>query len=627
MSKNKVSLNTWQQVLLALLLAATVFQVYQFVDTARVEILPVWKTIGQSRLWRSANYAHSQRFAEFVVFLNETVPQDAQVVLPPVGSGPRLFGHTSYMQYFLQPRVAFNCTGASAECQQRFAEGSSYVLVADPEFFPNDEDYGPRLAMFNEDWGLVVPPDAPKTSGWTDQGFDSLAQIASQALLPLLWLVLLTLPGALLVSRIHPAWNAWLQLLVGVCLGLGTFSFALFLVLLYSQHITAVMVWGITLLWALLALVLWRRGGSSKSPSKQSIFPLDGWVMAILLLTAVNLFLSVGKSYYASDALIIWANKGYAIAAKGLSAGVTEWGLGSWKYTLNIPLLIAACQKDFGDLLPASKLIYPLYTAALLLGMYTFLQRYITRGAAGLASLAYGTSAIMLRHARIGYANMAFTAQLVLATLLVIEALHEKKPARPTLLLAAWLYALAAWSRAEGVVIGLLLIAWAFFLGWRAHGRAWLIKAWPLAAPLLVLALTWNLTAELAYVAPRANTGALGNALTQMLQGNFNVNEGVYALRSLFATLLDFSTWGVVGLGALLFWLPRRQSTIEAARAMLWFGGGLVLAVALGTIYATTYGGGCDVSCWVNSGLDRYIMPGITFMWLVSILSLFQRHE
>ena len=552
------------------------------------------------------------------------MPSDAQLVLPPEGSGPRLFGHTPYMQYFLQPRQVFNCTGATAACQQRFAGGDAYVLVSDPDFFPGSQDYGQRLVMFDEDWGLVVPPDAPLSSGWQDEIFNSLSQIALQALLPLLWLALLALPGGLLVNRLMPDWDAWLQLLVGLCLGLGTFSFVLFLILLITQSFSAPMVWGLTLVWA---LALWRWGFPAEGGSLRIYFRLDGWVLALLLLTALNLFLSVGKSYYASDALIIWANKGYAIAAKGLSAGVTEWGLGSWKYTLNIPLLIAACQQTFSDLLPFSKVIYPLYTAGLLLGMYAYLQRRVPRLVAGLAILAFGTSAIMLRHAQIGYANMAFTAQLVLATLLLIEAMQDEEPAPAGLLLAGWLYALAAWSRAEGVVIGLLLIGWALLLGWRAYGRCWLCKAWPLALPLLLLAFTWNLTSGLAYVAPRANSGALGNALVQMLRGNFNLNEALFALRSLLATLLTFKTWGVVGIGALLCWLPRRQAKSDPYAAILWFGGGLVLAVALGTIYATTYGGGCDVSCWVNSGLDRYIMPGITLLWLLGISRIFAENK
>jgi len=610
-------------VLLALLLAATVYQVYQFAQSARVEIPQVWKTIGQSRLWRSANYASSQRFAEFVVFLNETIPSDAQVVLPPESSGPRLFGHTPYMQYFLQPRVVFNCTGTGADCQQRFAQGDSYVLVSDPGFFPGDTDYSSRLVMFDDDWGVLIPEGAPAASGWHDRSFDSLKQIAAQALPPLLWMALLAVPGGLLVRRMQPAWDAWLWLLVGACLGLGTFSFVLFLVLLITQFITPVLVWGITLTWALAALLLQRRVNASPPPPLRRSFPLDGWVLGMLLLGAVNAFMAVGKSYYASDALIIWANKGYAIAEKGLSAGVTDWGLSSWKYTLNVPLLIAAFRKAFGDLLPASKLIFPLYSTTLLLGMYAFLQRYVPRTAAGLASLAFGTSAIMLRHAQIGYANMAFTAQVVLATLLLVEALHQpdgERSGRLSLLLAGWLYALAAWSRAEGVFIGLALAAWGLYWGWRAHGRDWLKRAWVLALPLAVLALVWGLTSGLAYTAPRANTGALGHALVEMLHGNFNLNEGWYALRSLFETLLTYNVWGAVGLGALLCWLPPHKQNGVMTRRVLCFGGGLVVLVALGPIYATTYGGGCDVSCWVNSGLDRYIMPGITMLWLSGVV-------
>lgn len=622
----KVSLKAWQRVVLVLLLIGTLFQGYHLCRSFWQEVPAVWKTIGQSRLWRSANYAYNQRFAEYVVFLHQHIPAEARVVLPPSGSGPRLFSHTPWMQYFLLPRQVVNCSSDGPSCQQRFAGSDAYLLVVDPQHFPGELDEGlqPRLHMFDQDWGLLLPDGVSGVISWNDRGFKSLSQIAIQLPLPLLWLALLGLPAWLLLRSILVQWGEWAVLLTGLCLGLGVFTFSLFLFLLFIQTINAVLIWGLAIAWAAIALCLWRR--YTVSASVPVHFIPDGWQAAILLLTVFNIYLAIGKSYYASDELIIWANKGYAIAEQGLSRGLSLWGLGSWKYTLNIPLLIAAFEKGFGDLLPQSKLIFPLYAASLLFCMYIFLQRYVRRDIAGLAAFAFGTSTIILRHSQIGYANMAFSAQLVMAVVLLIESLESQQAAihKPRLLLAGSLFALAAWNRAEGFVISLVLIALFATLGWRKNGRQWLPQVLWAAVPILLVSLVWLLTSDLAYSLPRANSGALANATAQLLRGNFHLNEARYAVSSLLGFLLDFSTWGVIGYGVLFFsWLPRKTSSTNLACLLLWCGGALVIMIALGTIYATSYNGGCDVSCWVNSGLERYIMPGVALLWMESVRRLF----
>ena len=628
MSTSKTSLALWQRSLLVLLLFGTLFQGYHLLDNSRQEVPAVWKTIGQSRLWRSANFAHSQRFAGFVLFLNQTIPLQARVVLPPQGSGPRLFSHTPWMQYFLIPRDVVNCTGAGTSCQQRFIDSDAYILVADPQQFPGDKaaDLEQRLHMFDQDWGLLLPEAAGEASGWSDGGFDSVIDIASRAILPVLWLALLALPGWLMVRRNLADWSEWTKLFAGLCLGVGAFTFSLYLCLLFIQTVSTGLIWTLTLLWAVTALYVWRRNTISAATSIR--FLPDGWQAAILLLTALNLYLAVGKSYFASDELIIWANKGYAIADQGLSQGASTWGLSSWKYTLNVPLLIASFEKGFGDPLPVSKMVFPLYAAALMLFIYDFLRQYLPRGAAGLAALAFGTSTIILRHSQIGYANLPFTTQLVFAAALLIKTLEAEQAAaqRPRLLLAGVFFALAAWTRAEGFVIGLVLICLGIYLGRRKWGENWLNQVLWLALPLLLMASVWGCTSGLAYTLPRSNSGALANAIVQMLRGNLNLNEARYALSSLLGFLLDLDTWGVVGVGVLFFsWLPRRISPGRTASSLLWSGGLLVIMIALGTIHATSYNGGCDVSCWVNSGLDRYIMPGITLLWLESMRRVFSR--
>jgi len=615
---------------LLLLLAGTLYQGYRFLGVATREVPKVWKTIGGSRLWRSANYAQNKRFADYVIFLNETIPQKARVVLPPENIGPRLLGHVPYMQYFLMPREVLNCSEGEAACLQRFSENGAYVVVVNPDFFPgsNASQYTDRLRMFDMDWGVLLPQGTPDVSGWTESGFATLAEIVRQLLFPWLWLALLCLPGWILARRILTSHGELVVAFVGTCLGLGVLSFGLYIGLLFSQYLSRGLLMVVTVVWWALALSLWGRLPVPQRGSRH--LRIDPWQIFILSLVLVNAFLAVGKSYFAADELIIWANKGYAIAEVGLSEGVSAWGLSSWKYTLNIPLLIAAFRQGFGDLLPASKVIFPLYYGALLVGIYTFLKQHTSPNVAGLATLAYGTTALILRHATIGYANLPFVACFVLATTLALEELQREGAGYsvPHLLLAGVLYALGAWSRVEGLVIGLLMGTIIAYCGWRAKGKSWLKAALWLAAPLALLSLVWLLTSDLAYTQPRTNSGVIITALAQMLQGNLHLVEGIYALRWLVSSLATFDTWGVIGLAVLLLsWLPLKKNRGNLVRWILWLCGGVVLLTGLGTVYASSYTTGCDVSCWVRTGLDRYVLLGVTLLYLESVRRVFGNSE
>jgi hypothetical protein len=450
-------------------------------------------------------------------------------------------------------------------------------------------------------------------------------------LLPGVWLLALALPGWFLTSRILPRWGLAAQLLAGACIGLGVNSFLLFLGLLFTGFLSVGLILGTTALWWALAWVVAARF-TAKLPVVRQAVRFDLWQAVILGMGMLAAYLAIGKSYFASDSIVIWANKGYAIAAHGLAQGVSVWGLGSWKYTLNIPISIAAFQTLFGDLHPFSKIMYPVFYLALLLGMYEFLRRVVQPAAAGLAVIAFGTSPFIFFHSQVGYANLAFTAYYVLGTLLALQVFNGAVQAeyqKPQLALAGLLFALGAWSRAEGLPIGLALIALLALYGYLRWGKGWLGKAVWLALPLMGLALVWLPASNMIYTLPRNNTGAFSTAIQQTLQGNINLEEMGYAARSFAASLADWGLWGLAGLGALgLSWLPLRdKDKQDYSGVVLWTGGGLVLLVAFGTIYATTYGGGCDVSCWVNSGLNRYIMPGVALLWVEGIRKVFRVGE
>jgi hypothetical protein len=619
-SRNIYTLLRWS--FLFLLLVGTIYQGYLFLGDATKEITRVWKAIGGSRLWRSAYFSQNKRFADYVIFLNEIIPQNAKVVLPPEGIGPRLLGHVPYMQYFLMPREVINCSDGDTACLQRFSDNGAYIVIADSDFFPgsNPSLNANRLRMFDTDWGVFIPQGMQAGSTPIKSGFSSLTEVIKGLIYPGLWLVLLSLPGWILVRRILTFHSELTTAFVGVCLALGLFSFILYLCLLVNQFLSKGLLVIAMIVWWSLALLIWRRLPGPQRLS--SHFHLDPWHIIFLSLVAVNAILAVGKSYFASDELIIWANKGYAIAEVGLKGGISKWGLSSWKYTLNIPILIAAFQEGSGDLLPASKLIFPLYYGATIVGIYSFLKRYVSQNTAGLATLAFSTTPLILHHATIGYANLPYAACFTLATTIALEELLENKPeySIPRLLLAGVLFALGAWSRLEGIVVGLFFEIVLGFWYWRMKGRSWLSATFWLASPLVFLGLIWFSTSSLAYILPRSKSGVVNLALTQMLQGNFHLVELLYALRWLILSLSNFATWGVIGFAVLLVsWFPLKRDWRNPIRSVLFLCGGAVLITGLGTVYAASYSTGCDVSCWVSTGLDRYVLLGVALLYVESV--------
>jgi hypothetical protein len=70
--------------------------------------------LGQPAAWRSARYSQGRRFAQYIQFLNQVIPPDSRVVLPPDSAAPRAIATTPLMQFFLLPRSVINCT--SPDC-------------------------------------------------------------------------------------------------------------------------------------------------------------------------------------------------------------------------------------------------------------------------------------------------------------------------------------------------------------------------------------------------------------------------------------------------------------------------------------------------------------------------------
>ena len=140
------------------LVAGILFQGWDLLDAAIQDLIQVRNAIGQSGLWRSANFAQGQRFANYIRFLHENIPEDGRVVLPPEGIGPKSISTTPYMQFFLAPRQVINCT--EPDCLENLSTENTYILAV--RNFPGQalSSTGGEVHMFDDQWGVVLPKDA-----------------------------------------------------------------------------------------------------------------------------------------------------------------------------------------------------------------------------------------------------------------------------------------------------------------------------------------------------------------------------------------------------------------------------------------------------------------------------------
>jgi hypothetical protein len=126
-------------------------------------LLPLWRDIrsvaGLSQEQRSARLSFGDQFSAYVLFINDVVPEDGRVVLPPVSVDPT-FGNMGIMQFFLFPRSIVNCPSVEAaqECLDLFQGSETYFLSV--KSFPGQSQVGGtrRHLPFGSDLGLLLPP-------------------------------------------------------------------------------------------------------------------------------------------------------------------------------------------------------------------------------------------------------------------------------------------------------------------------------------------------------------------------------------------------------------------------------------------------------------------------------------
>jgi hypothetical protein len=118
----------------------------------------IWAVRASPARQRAARLAFGGSFADFIQFLNDEIPEDAMVVLPPSEHDPTL-GHLGLMQFLLFPRPLTNCPRMRdwGTCKLNYYGDRTYVISV-RGFPPRDEPFSSkRYVGFDDRRGLFVP--------------------------------------------------------------------------------------------------------------------------------------------------------------------------------------------------------------------------------------------------------------------------------------------------------------------------------------------------------------------------------------------------------------------------------------------------------------------------------------
>lgn len=370
-------------------------------------------------------------------------------------------------------------------------------------------------------------------------------------LLDLTILGMTALLGILLIFSIRGRSNLLELASLSFPVGAGTLTMILFLLSWLGVPYTRPSLIGIYLgLLAVLccgAILEWRRRGGHRAqaataPSHEAILGLRVLFYAILFSCfLMAAYLSVTRSYSTWDAIGIWGIKGYGMAEEGTIFAGASWGSHGLTYPLDIPLQISIFRLLDGDVLPGSKLIFPMYFISLILGAYHFWKRHVEWNFAAMGALLLASLPIVFEHGTIGYANLPFAAYLVLGLLHVLEGISDGDGRGQ--ILGGLMLGLATWTRPEGVFLVIFSLG-AVLIGSRAlkFGE---IRLLAVLSPVLLFVGIWQ-----GFSASVGSQGLIGSALQSAWVSwsrlEFHPGALYWTARYLARQSLEIRIWGVL---------------------------------------------------------------------------------
>ncbi len=345
----------------------------------------------------------------------------------------------------------------------------------------------------------------------------------------------------------------WLSLLgLSVPVGGGLFAWVLFIFSwagLPLTRLSVALIW-VSLMGALLGVL---RLGLPRLPLQPPMAAMAnsrldlwarrlGWTVFGLLI-ALAMYLSVAHAYGSWDAAAGWGAKGYGIAKEGSIFAGTDWGAWGLTYPLNLSLQIAQFQLFGNDLVPMSKLIFPLYLLSLGIGAHQFWRKQGTDPVLSSLGVVFLIAVpLVYDHGTRGYANLPLTAYLVQAVLWGIEGLQRGD--RRAMLMSGLLFGLAGWTRAEAFGYCLALILGLLGSFWMSGARNFNLRWWLIPGALITGA--WLLFGWQGVTSDQLGGSALRSAWLAWQSGDFHFRELYLIPRLMYDRIQILSRWGAL---------------------------------------------------------------------------------
>jgi hypothetical protein len=429
--------------------------------------------------------------------------------------------------------------------------------------------------------------------------------------------------GWLVIKTIWDGWE-WIETLAfAFPLGAGLLTWCLFMASWIGMPYTPTTLIAFFLAFLSIVLIIYfvlrkKKAGNIQVDSRETLhraIPFKRHLLVLIpigIVTILAAIFAIGRSYSTWDAIVIWGIKGYGIAEGETILSGRSWGAYGLSYPWNIPIQISFFRLLDGDVLPGSKLLFPMYFAALLLGSYTFLYRHLEWKFAALGTLFLGTIPFLFEHATIGYANLPFTCYLVLGILLSLDGMVVD--VAPRQFLGGILLGLAVWTRPEGIFLVLtsivsIFMAARFILKGKIRWVPWLL-------PALILSVPWLLITNI-----YGNQNLFSSSFLSMMGSwsglDFNFDSLYWIARFLARQSIELKVWGIISIViAILFIMNIRKFSPRRypLQASL-----LVVTINLGATVAAYYylvSYTKDLHYLLSTSVNRLFMP----MWVLAVL-------
>ena len=446
--------------------------------------------------------------------------------------------------------------------------------------------------------------------------------------------------GYLLMRTLLPPDGSLERIAYAYPLGAGVFTWCLFLLSwagIPLTRLTLMLLSGLLLVIARTIPSLLRlepHPRSSWSSSPRHLPPADGalslrviWILFGLLMLFAFIY-SVGRSYgEAYDAIAIWANQGYGIAYESSIFAGREWGMWGLSYPLNLMLQVSTFMLFGGELLPGSKLMYPVYLISLCLACYSFwINSAVHRTLAGLGVLFIATNLMVFHHSTNGLSNFPFAVIFSIGIFALIDGIDTQDKRRQ--LLAGIFLGLTAWTRPEGIGYSLATLMLLGILSrFMKNGKVYLLH---LALPVVIIVGPWQLFGWKNVIdVELPMDAAIASVIPNLLRGNLNLFELYQIPRFFLDRVLKPDNWGAfIPVVAALFLLGLTTQKAWKQTKNLYLAGMALLAstIPVGIYYVVSFEPFDNFLDILRRDFDRAFLPGFLLLTVLAI-NLWGRHE